>query len=84
MFFATALMPARMEAVGGEAKTLPATPAVNMPGPMYPAQNGSWPEPPPEMRLTFPFSICNQVLSSVFPMFVAPGYLLSDDNTMTL
>ena len=57
LFLATALIPARMEAVGGEAKTLPATPPVNMPGPMYPAQKGSWPDPPPEMMLTFPVSI---------------------------
>ena len=45
--FAMARIPSSMELVGGEANTLPATPAVNIPGPMYPAQNGSCPDPPP-------------------------------------
>ena len=57
LFFATALIAARIEAVGGEAKTLPATPPVNIPSPMYPAQNGSCPDPPPEIILTFVLSI---------------------------
>ena len=44
-----ALIPSRIDVVGGEAKTLPATPAVSMPDPMYPAQKGSCPEPPPNI-----------------------------------
>ena len=57
---ATALIPAKMEAVGGEANTLPATPPVSIPWPMYPAQKGSWPDPPPDIKLTFPWSIWNR------------------------
>ena len=44
-----ALIPSRIDVVGGEAKTLPATPAVSMPDPIYPAQKGSCPEPPPNI-----------------------------------
>lgn len=36
----------------GDAKIVPATPAVRSPRPTKPAKEGSWPEPPPEMRLT--------------------------------
>ena len=35
LFSATALIAARIEAVGGDANTLPATPPVNIPSPIY-------------------------------------------------
>src|SRR5688572_24290273 len=38
----------------GEVKTWPGHAASSMPRPTKPACNGSWPEPPPEMRPTLP------------------------------
>ena len=49
---AMARMASSMEEVGGEAKTLPATPALSIPAPIYPAQKGSWPDPPPWITIS--------------------------------
>ena len=77
-------MAARMEAVGGEANTLPATPAVSIPGPMYPAQNGSWPLPPPEIMVTLSLGIWNNSSVTLFRKACVECHLLPDHHPVAL
>jgi hypothetical protein len=46
-------IPLRIWLADGEAKIVPATAAVRRPCPTKAEKEGSWPEPPPEMRETF-------------------------------
>src|SRR5215471_15712169 len=45
-------MASKMESVSGEVNTWPATAALSIPAPTYPACAGSCPLPPPEMMAT--------------------------------